>query len=134
MKKVILSAVIIAAIVFVSCKNEGKKETNTNKTEVSKEVATTEISFGVRGNCGMCKSTIEKAANNVDGVATAAWDVDKKKIAVSFDESKTNEMAIHKAIAASGYDTEKAIGDLDAYDNLPGCCKYDHTMEMNQSN
>ncbi|WP_397445637.1 heavy-metal-associated domain-containing protein [Polaribacter sp. R77954] len=132
MKKVILSVVIIAATVFVSCKNEGKKETNTNKTEVSKEVATTEISFGVRGNCGMCKSTIEKAANNVEGVATAAWDVDKKKIAVSFDESKTNEMAIHKAIAASGYDTEKAIGDLDAYDNLPGCCKYDHTMEMNQ--
>ena len=132
MKKVILSVVIIAATVFVSCKNEGKKETNTNKTEVSKEVATTEISFGVRGNCGMCKSTIEKAANNVEGVATAAWDVDKKKIAVSFDESKTNEMAIHKAIAASGYDTEKAIGDIDAYDNLPGCCKYDHTMEMNQ--
>ncbi|WP_299060272.1 heavy-metal-associated domain-containing protein [uncultured Polaribacter sp.] len=132
MKKVILSAVIIAATVFASCKNEGKKETNTNKTEVSKEVATTEISFGVRGNCGMCKSTIEKAANNVEGVATADWDVDKKKIAVSFDESKTNEMAIHKAIAASGYDTEKAIGDLDAYDNLPGCCKYDHTMEMNQ--
>jgi len=134
MKKVILSVVIIAATVFASCKNEGKKETNTNKTEVSKKVATTEISFGVRGNCGMCKSTIEKAANNVDGVATAAWDVDKKKIAVSFDESKTNVMAIHKAIAASGYDTEKAIGDLDAYDNLPGCCKYDHTMEMNQSN
>lgn len=132
MKKVILSAVIIAATVFVSCKNKGKKETNTNKTEVSKEVATTEISFGVRGNCGMCKSTIEKAANNVNGVATAVWDVDKKKIAVSFDESKTNVMAIHKAIAASGYDTEKAIGDLDAYDNLPGCCKYDHTMEMNQ--
>tara|TARA_R110001606_G_scaffold397995_2_gene575987 strand:- start:310 stop:708 length:399 start_codon:yes stop_codon:yes gene_type:complete len=132
MKKVILSVVIIAATVFASCKNEGKKETNTNKTEVSKKVATTEISFGVRGNCGMCKSTIEKAANNVDGVATAAWDVDKKKIAVSFDESKTNVMAIHKAIAASGYDTEKAIGDLDAYDNLPGCCKYDHTMEMIQ--
>ena len=132
MKKVILSAVIIAAIVFVSCENEGKKETNTNKTEVSKEVATTEISFGVRGNCGMCKSTIEKAANNVDGVATAAWDVDKKKIAVSFDESKTNVMAIHKAIAASGYDTEKVNGDLDAYEGLPGCCKYDHSMEMNQ--
>ena len=55
MKKVILSAVIIAATVFVSCKNEGKKETNTNKTEVSKEVATIEISFGVRGNCGMCQ-------------------------------------------------------------------------------
>ncbi|QNM85841.1 heavy-metal-associated domain-containing protein [Polaribacter pectinis] len=131
MKKVILSLVIITATVFTSCKNEGKKETNTNKTEVSKEMATTDISFGVRGNCGMCKSTIEKAAKNVEGVATAAWDVDKKKIDVSFDESKTSEMDIHKAIAASGYDTEKAKGDLNAYDGLPGCCKYDHNMEMN---
>jgi copper chaperone CopZ len=132
MKKVILSMVVIIAVVFTSCKNESKKDTEVNKTEVSKEMAIKDISFGVRGNCGMCKRTIEKAANNVEGVATAAWDVDKKKIAVSFDESKTNEMAIHKAIAASGYDTEKVNGDLDAYEGLPGCCKYDHSMEMNQ--
>ena len=128
MKKVILSSVIITATIFTSCKNEGKKETNTNKTEVSKEIAKTDITFGVRGNCGMCKSTIEKAANNIEGVSTATWNVDKKKIEVSFDDAKTNVMAIHKAIAASGYDTEK--GNLDAYNGLPGCCKYDHTMEM----
>ncbi|QTE23715.1 heavy-metal-associated domain-containing protein [Polaribacter cellanae] len=132
MKKVILSLVIVTAMVFTSCKNEGKKETNTNKTEVSKELATTNISFGVRGNCGMCKKTIEKAAKNVEGVATASWNVDRKKIDISFDNSKTNAMEIHKAIAASGYDTEKAKGDLDAYNNLPGCCKYDHSMKMNQ--
>lgn len=130
MKKIILSVAIITATIFTSCKNDGKKETNTNKTEVSKEMATTAISFGVRGNCGMCKTTIEKAANGVDGVATAIWNVDKKKIEVSFDDSKTDAMSIHKAIAASGYDTEKATGDLNAYDNLPGCCKYDHEMEM----
>ncbi|WP_028890503.1 heavy-metal-associated domain-containing protein [Tenacibaculum ovolyticum] len=130
MKKVILSLVIITATIFTSCKNEGKKETSTNKTEVSKEIAKTDIIFGVRGNCGMCKSTIEKAANNIEGVSTATWNVDKKKIEVSFDHAKTNVMAIHKAIAASGYDTEKAKGNLDAYNGLPGCCKYDHTMEM----
>ena len=133
MKKVILSVVIIAATLFVSCKNEGKKETNTNKTEVSKEMATTEISFGVRGNCGMCKSTIEKAANGVEGVANANWDVDKKKIDVSFDNTKTDAMAIHKAIAASGYDTEKVAGSEEAYKGLPGCCQYDHAMAMNLS-
>ncbi|QTD37331.1 heavy-metal-associated domain-containing protein [Polaribacter batillariae] len=132
MKKAILSLAIMAATLFTGCKNEGKKETDANKTAVSKEMATTNISFGVRGNCGMCKRTIEKAAKNVEGVATANWDVDKKKIDVSYDDSKTNPMEIHKAIAASGYDTEKAKGDLDAYDNLPGCCKYDHSMEMNQ--
>ncbi len=132
MKKVILSLAIITATVFTSCKNEGKKETNTNKTKVSKEIAITDVSFGVRGNCGMCKSTIEKAANSVKGVATASWDVNKKKIDVSFDSSKTNAMAIHKAIAASGYDTEKINGSLDAYNSLPNCCKYDHSMQMNQ--
>lgn len=130
MKKVILSLVIITATIFTSCKSEGKKETSTNKIEVSKEIAKTDITFGVRGNCGMCKSTIEKAANNIEGVSTATWNVDKKKIEVSFDNAKTNIMAIHKAIAASGYDTEKAKGNLDAYNGLPGCCKYDHTMEM----
>ena len=133
MKKVILSVAVIVAMGFTSCKNETKKETETNTTEVSKEMAMTDLSFGVRGNCGMCKSTIEKAANNVDGVASANWDKDKKKIDVSFDSSKTDEMEIHNAIAESGYDTEKVAGSEEAYENLPDCCKYDHDMAMNQS-
>ena len=131
MKKMILSVAIIATIGLVSCKNETKQETETTM-EVSKEMATADISFGVRGNCGMCKSTIEKAANAVDGVSNATWDVDKKKIDVFFDDSKTDAMAIHNAIAASGYDTEKIAGSEDAYNGLPGCCKYDHAMVMNQ--
>lgn len=90
-------------------------------------------SFGVRGNCGMCKNTIEKAVNSVEGVASANWDRNKKKIEVSFDESITDLMTIHKAIAASGYDTEKVSGNEEAYKNLPGCCQYDHSMQMNQS-
>lgn len=133
MKKVILSVAVIAVLGLTSCKNEAKKESNSTTTTMSKEMAMTDLSFGVRGNCGMCKNTIEKAANNVDGVATANWDVKKKKINVSFDDAKTNPMEIHKAIAASGYDTEKVEGDLDAYDGLPGCCKYDHEMMMNRS-
>jgi|TARA_B110000902_G_scaffold188594_1_gene213479 mercuric ion binding protein len=134
MKKIILSVAILAAMVFTSCKNEAKKETKTVTTEVSKDVAMTGLSFGVRGNCGMCKSTIEKAANGVEGVGTATWDVDKKKIDVSFDAAKTDAMAIHNAIAASGYDTEKVAGSEEAYEGLPGCCKYDHEMAMNQGN
>jgi len=133
MKKVILSVVAIAALGLTSCKNETKKVEDTTTSEVSKEIAMTDLSFGVRGNCGMCKSTIEKAANSVEGVASANWDVDKKKIDVSFDASKTDAMEIHKAIAASGYDTEKVAGSEEAYKDLPGCCKYDHEMMMNQS-
>lgn len=131
MKKVILSLAVIAAIGLTSCKNETKQET-TITNEVSKDMAMTDISFGVRGNCGMCKSTIEKAANGVEGVKNATWNVDKKKIEVSFDDSKTDAMAIHNAIAASGYDTEKVEGNEAAYEGLPGCCKYEHDMEMNK--
>ncbi|MCB0427983.1 MAG: heavy-metal-associated domain-containing protein [Mangrovimonas sp.] len=132
-KKVILSVAVIVAMGLTSCKNETKKVEETTTTEVSNEIAMTDLSFGVRGNCGMCKNTIEKAANSVEGVASANWDVDKKKIDVSFDDTKTDAMAIHNAIAASGYDTEKVAGNEEAYKNLPGCCQYDHEMMMNQS-
>ena len=133
MKKVILSIAVIAAMSLTSCNSQTKKENETTKTEMAKDMAMTDVSFGVRGNCGMCKKTIEKAANSVEGIASANWNVDKKKIDVSFDSKKTNTMAIHKAIAASGYDTEKVAGNEEAYNNLAGCCQYDHEMEMNQS-
>jgi mercuric ion binding protein len=133
MKKVILSVAVIAAIGLTSCKKEAKTETEAAITEMSNDMAIADMSFGVRGNCGMCKTTIEKAANGVEGVAKATWDVDKKKIDVSYDETKTDGMAIHKAIAASGYDTDEVVGSLEAYDDLPGCCKYEHDMEMNQT-
>ncbi|MBT4414598.1 MAG: heavy-metal-associated domain-containing protein [Polaribacter sp.] len=133
MKKVILSVAVIIAMSLISCKNETKQKEVTSTTEVSKEIAMTDLSFGVRVNCGMCKNPIEKAANGVEGVAKATWNVDKKKIEVSFDDTKTNSEAIHKAIAASGYDTEKVLGNAEAYEGLPGCCKYDHEMVMNQA-
>ena len=119
------------AISFTSCSNKSKNQTSTT-SEVSKEITPKEISFGVRGNCGMCKTTIEKAATNLDGVSSASWNVDQKTIVVSYDSSSMNEMSIHDAIAASGYDTEKVLGNLDAYNSLPGCCQYDHEMEMKQ--
>ena len=133
MKKVILSIAVIAALVFTSCKNEAKIEVKTTKTEVTVTAIKTNLTFGVRGNCGMCKKTIEEAANSVEGVASAIWDVDQKKIDISFGDGKIDAVAIHKAIAASGYDTEQVAGNDEAYDGLPGCCKYDHAMVMNVS-
>ena len=133
MKKVILSMAVIAGLAFTSCKNEAKKEIKTTTTEISAAVVKTNLTFGVRGNCGMCKMTIEKAANSVEGVASAIWDVDQKKIDISFDDGKIDALVIHEAIAASGYDTEQVAGNEEAYDGLPGCCKYDHAMVMNVS-
>ncbi|MCF6280482.1 MAG: cation transporter [Flavobacteriaceae bacterium] len=112
MKKVILSIVIALVTIGSAC---------------SQDVSET---FGVRGNCGMCKATIEKAANNLEGVIKAVWDRENKKVDVSYDSNKTNILEIHKAIAKSGYDTDLVKGDDSVYDNLPGCCQYDRDMEM----
>lgn len=131
MKKVIFSVAVVAAMVFTGCKSEKKETTKTEKVE--SKMAVTEASFGVRGNCGMCKKTIETAANSVEGVTSATWDKAKKKMNVSFDASKTNAMAVQTAVANSGYDTENVTGNLESYNGLPGCCKYDHSMEMNQT-
>ena len=119
------------AISFTSCSNKSNNQTSTT-SEISKEISSQETSFGVRGNCGMCKTTIENAANSLDGVSSASWNIDQKTLVVSYDSSAVDEMSIHYAIAASGYDTEKVLGNLDAYNSLPGCCQYDHEMEMNQ--
>lgn len=126
-------AIALVTLTAVACKNDKKNDNDSAaKTEAAKDVAMANISFGVRGNCEMCKSTIEKAAYGVEGVSKAVWDVDAKKIDVFFDETKTNEMAIHHAIANSGYDTEKVSANSESYKELPGCCQYDHEMMMNQ--
>ena len=80
----------------------------------------------------MCKKTIEKAANAVDGVSNAIWNVDEKKIDIALENPKTDVMAIHNAIAVAVYDTEKIAGSEDAYKGLPGSCQYDHAMQVKQ--
>ena len=119
MKKTILSTLFLVLTITI-----GYSQSNTN------EIKTT---FGVRGNCGMCKATIEKAVKNLNGISSAIWDKDKKKIDISYDASKTNIMEIHNAITASGYDTEMSSAEKKVYENLPSCCQYDRKMKMNKS-
>ena len=78
----------------------------------------------VWGNCGMCKTTIEKAAKKA-GVKTANWNEDSKELKVSYAVNKTSSAKIQEAIAKSGYDTQDLTADIKAYDNLHGCCKYE---------
>lgn len=80
--------------------------------------------FKVWGNCGMCKKTIEKAAN-VNGVQKAEWNRETKVFTLVYNPAVTTNEKIQKAIAAAGYDTENFTGDDKAYEKLPGCCHYD---------
>jgi|SRR5690606_4812004 len=80
----------------------------------------------VSGNCGMCKSKIEKAAKTA-GVSEANWDSETKTLTVKYNNSTTNAAKIQQAIAAVGYDTRDVRATDEAYDKLHGCCKYERT-------
>lgn len=77
----------------------------------------------VKGNCGMCKATIEKAANR-DHVINATWDKDKKILHFTYDGEKTSKEEILKRVADVGYENELFPASEEAYNNLPMCCLY----------
>ena len=97
---------------------------NPEKAETIVELMGTETTFGVKGNCKMCKKTIETAALSLDGVHKAVWDVESKQIDLVYDDQLVELMTIHNTIANSGYSTELVDLNKEAYDNLPMCCQY----------
>ena len=109
MKTLSLFASIIFSIFFINTSTA-----QTRKTETIK----------VWGNCGMCKTTIEKSAKK-GGAKTAEWNEDSKELKVTYAANKTSSAKIQEAIAKSGYDTQDFTADNKAYDNLHGCCQYD---------
>jgi Cu(I)/Ag(I) efflux system membrane fusion protein len=82
------------------------------------------VMIAVKGNCGMCKERIEKAAKGTNGVLTANWDQSTKMLHVDFNPSLTSIDAISKSEAKVGHDTNKYKADKKTYDALPECCKY----------
>jgi mercuric ion binding protein len=80
-------------------------------------------SFKVWGQCGMCKTRIEKTVK-AEGVTSAAWDEKTQMLTVTYDPSKTNKDDLSKKLAAVGHDTEKYKSPDDVYAKLPGCCHY----------
>lgn len=88
-------------------------------------------SFQVSGNCGMCKSRIEKAAKEA-GAAKAIWNEDSKQLNVSF-ASNTSVEAIQKKIAAVGHDNAGAKASDEVYNKLHGCCQYERSTAAAQA-
>ena len=80
----------------------------------------------VYGNCSMCETTIEKAAEQKK-VSKADWNQETKIATITYDSRKTGLDAILKEIALAGYDNEKYLAPDEAYAKLPDCCKYERT-------
>jgi mercuric ion binding protein len=80
--------------------------------------------FKVSGNCGMCKTKIEKAAKEA-GAKEASWDVDAKQLTVTYKSKSTNAAKIQQKVAEVGYDNVGFKATAEAYNKLHGCCKYE---------
>jgi periplasmic mercuric ion binding protein len=89
-------------------------------------------SFKVNGNCGMCKSTIEKAAKAA-GAKDAKWDVDKKELTVTYKSTTTNTAKIQQQVANAGYDNAGFTATTESYKKLHGCCQYDRSASPDAS-
>ena len=125
MKKGILTAAMfLGAFAFnpVSAQNSANPQ-----TELAQAAET--ATFPVGGKCRMCKSRIEKAAGTLEGVQSASWNKETKELTVKYDASKVKETAIHERIASVGHDTQKVNASDEAYNSLPGCCKYERSTK-----
>lgn len=80
--------------------------------------------YKINGNCGMCKTNIEKAGN-IKSISKVVWNKDSKTATITFNSKKTNADSILKRIATAGYDNEKFKSKDVDYENLHGCCQYE---------
>jgi copper chaperone CopZ len=113
MKRLIYPVIVFILSIQLNVLAQTGNDTNTETLE-----------FMVYGNCGMCKSRIEKALK-VDGIESATWDIDSKIAKVVFNPEKISEDKIHKLVSEVGHDTEKVLAKKETYDKLHTCCMYE---------
>lgn len=109
---------ILMAIMLLLSFNGCNAQIKNAKTETVK----------IYGNCGMCKKTIEKAGN-LKKVASVDWNKDTKLAIITYDTKKTNQAEILKRIALVGYDSDSFLAPDNAYEKLPGCCRYERAKK-----
>ena len=73
--------------------------------------------------CDMCKKTITKALQKVDGVNEIDISIEGKIANVSYDKNKTDIAKIENAITGAGYGANDKKADPVAYEKLDDCCK-----------
>jgi len=125
--KVTILIMTLATLMFAGINFNTAEANAKTLTLLSAEKKTETVK--VYGNCGMCKTRIEKAAKSIDGVSKAKWDQKAKEITVTFDPAVTNLEDIEKEIAAVGHDTEDVRAEDATYNELHSCCKYDRPEE-----
>ncbi len=105
----------------VQAQDEVATTNNKGKTET--------LELKVSGVCGMCESRIETAVYDIKGVKSVKWDQDSGKLTTIVKKNKVTKQQIADALAAVGHSSELAKAKKEAYEELPGCCKYDDGVQ-----
>ncbi len=95
------------------------------KSSESVNANTKTETFGVNGNCGMCKKKIEGALTNKKGISSSEWNQETKQLTVTYNPDVIKIEKIHQLVADTGYDTDKIKAPDKAYNKLSGCCQYE---------
>jgi periplasmic mercuric ion binding protein len=90
---------------------------------VSQENVVKEAEVKVFGNCGSCKSRIEKALK-IKEVKSARWDKKSKMLSIAYLSPAITLDSLEQRVAAVGHDTEKYKAADAVYSELPACCLY----------
>jgi hypothetical protein len=80
--------------------------------------------FKVSGNCGMCKTRIEKVVNQFKFVEASDWDPETEILTIYYKNESPDTTSILKSIADIGHDNEKFKADDAVYNKLHECCLY----------
>jgi mercuric ion binding protein len=106
-----ISALLLASLLFVSCKEKSTEVVSDSATEteapkVKKEIAAANLqtaSFTIKGmTCAIgCAKTIQEELNGLDGVKTATVDFEKELATVSFDKTVLSPEKLTKVVEAT---------------------------------
>ncbi|RLD19520.1 MAG: ATPase [Bacteroidetes bacterium] len=125
MKISIVKYSLLAFLFIASFNIQAQDEVASAKTKGKTET----LELQVSGVCGMCETRIETAVYDLKGVKSVRWDQDSGKLTTIVKKNKVTKQQIADAVAAVGHSSELAKAKKEAYDELPGCCKYDDGVQ-----
>lgn len=82
-----------------------------------------EVKIKTSAVCAMCKTRIEKAVNQLDGIINVNLNVADAYATVKFDDKSTSVDKIKKSISLAGYQADDVKADAKAFKMLPDHCK-----------
>lgn len=97
--RILLNAMLIGLMILTTSALLGAAESPATNSDTLKTVTLNVQKM----NCPMCKITIRKALESVDGVKEAKVDYDTKTVSVTFDTSLTNIDVLTEATTNVGY-------------------------------